>query len=107
MRKEYHKLVRDHIPTIIRRNGYTFETEVMTEEDYRLALRRKLLEEAREALEATTPDELATELADLYEVINALMNSYGITADTVHTEQERRRIERGGFEQRIRLLWME
>jgi predicted house-cleaning noncanonical NTP pyrophosphatase (MazG superfamily) len=106
MRTLYHKLVCDRIPEILRCDGRTYEIVTMNEEEYRQALREKLIEEAKEATSASS-SELVTELADLYQVIEALMQSYNITLNQVQTEQERRRIERGGFEQRIRLVWME
>jgi predicted house-cleaning noncanonical NTP pyrophosphatase (MazG superfamily) len=46
-----------------------------------------------------------TELADLYEVIDAIMVTHGIQQETVLEEQERKRLKRGGFEARLRLLW--
>jgi len=106
VRIEYHKLVRDHIPEMIRRDGSTCEVVTMTEEEYRQALREKLIEEACEAAGADS-DHLVIELADLAEVLDALMASYGIVSAAVQAEQERRRIERGGFARRIRLLWTE
>jgi predicted house-cleaning noncanonical NTP pyrophosphatase (MazG superfamily) len=78
----------------------------MSEEEYRQALREKLIEEAREASEADL-HHLVFELADLYEVIDALMTSYGISQETVKAEQQRKRTERGGFDGRIQLLWTE
>lgn len=103
MSQEYDKLVRDRIPEIIRRNGDECVVEVMTDEDYRRALRRKLVEEATEAAEAS-PDELATELADLQEVIDAVLAVEGIHRAVVQVEQQRRRAERGAFAARLRLV---
>lgn len=103
MQKIYHKLVRDRIPEIIRANNNTCEIEVMNEESYQQALRQKLIEEAQEV---ATADEqhLITELADLYEVIDALLSCHHITLSQVQGEQIQRRTARGGFSQRIRLL---
>src|SRR3712207_1207414 len=103
MPQEYDKLVRDCIPEIIRRNGDECVVEVMGEDDYRLALRRKLVEEATEAAEAS-PATLITELADLCEVLDALLAAEGIDRATVQVAQEQRRAERGGFAHRLRLL---
>jgi predicted house-cleaning noncanonical NTP pyrophosphatase (MazG superfamily) len=103
MHTEYHKLVRDHIPDIIRNKGYTCDFEVVNEEEYQQELRKKLVEEACEVATAQGED-LVTELADLNEVMAALMKSYAISPVTVHIAQKRRHTERGGFEQRIRLL---
>lgn len=104
MRKEYNKLVRDRIPEIIRKDGRECEFAQMSEEEYRQALLEKLIEEAQKAATAE-PQELVTELADLYEVIDAVMRVYRIERDLVLAEQKRRQTERGGFNKRIRLLW--
>ncbi|GAB4290076.1 MAG: nucleoside triphosphate pyrophosphohydrolase [Oscillatoriaceae cyanobacterium] len=104
MRQEYHKLIRDNIPDIIRQQQVNFATKILSEEQYRQALRQKLLEEAAEA--ATANDEnLVMELADLAEVIDALMAVYGISPEAVQATQNQRHQERGGFTQRLMLLW--
>lgn len=105
MRKEYNKLVRDRIPEIIQQNGLECQCITLTRTEYCQALRQKLIEEAQEAAEAN--EDIITELADLYEVIDALLETYGINRELVLAEQERRRSDRGGFEQRIKLLWTE
>lgn len=105
-RKHYGKLVRDHIPDIIAAEGRACQIETLSEEQYRQALLVKLVEEAQEAAQADR-EALVSELADLYEVIAALMKVEGITAERVSAVQEQRRTERGGFEKRIRLLWTE
>ena len=103
MRTEYNKLVRDRIPEILERAGHTYTLATMNEQEYQQALRDKLCEEAAEAASATA-QHLISELADLYEVIDTLMASNSIDPTIVRAEQERRRSERGGFAQRIRLL---
>lgn len=105
MMNEYNKLVRDRIPEIIHRAGEHYAVEVMTEEKYQQALRQKLVEEASEAAQAQTSQELVTELADLQEVIDTLITTSGLSREMIMQEQERRRTERGGFEQRLRLHW--
>ncbi|HEV2662407.1 MAG TPA: nucleoside triphosphate pyrophosphohydrolase [Ktedonobacteraceae bacterium] len=104
MHTEYNKLVRDRIPAILAQAGYTYETIIMDEQEYQQALREKLVEEALEAAAATETRQLITELTDLYEVIDTLMRENTIAPEVVRAEQERRRQERGGFAQRIRLL---
>lgn len=104
MRKIYNKLVRDHIPEIIQAAGRECAVETMSEAEFHRALRAKLVEEAQEAAAAVPPD-LAVELADLYEVMDALMAAYSIDREAVLAEQKRRQVERGGFSRRIRLLW--
>jgi predicted house-cleaning noncanonical NTP pyrophosphatase (MazG superfamily) len=98
------KLVRDRIPGIIQATGREYAIETLEEEEFHQALRAKLVEEAQEAAVATDA-KLVMELVDLYEVIDTLMAASGIDRKTVLTEQKRRRLERGGFSRRIRLLW--
>jgi predicted house-cleaning noncanonical NTP pyrophosphatase (MazG superfamily) len=52
-------------------------------------------------------DELMKELADLYEVIDALLVAFDLDKDAILALQQKRHDERGGFEGRIRLLWVE
>ena len=106
-RKLYDKLVRDRIPEIIRDAGSTCGTDVYSDEGaFRRALRDKLIEEAREAANASEED-LAAELADLQEVVDALISAYGLNANAVRSLQVQRRAERGAFSNRLRLLWTE
>lgn len=106
MRKETNKLIRDKIPELMEKRGQAFELSTMSDVEYRQALLEKLVEEASEAVQAPS-EELVKELADLYEVIDALLTSFAIDRNLLLEEQVKRRAERGGFEQRLRLLWVE
>ncbi len=78
----------------------------MGEIEYRIALMKKLVEEAQEAVQSND-EGLATELADLYEVMDAILATWNIQREEVNSIQEERRRQRGGFERRIKLLWVE
>lgn len=104
MRTNYNKLVRDRIPEIIQAAGQKYAIEVMTEAEFQQALRRKLIEEAHEVAAADS-ENLIQELADLFEVIDALLASQQISREAVLAEQEQRRSERGGFTNRLKLIW--
>lgn len=106
MRTEHHKLVRDRIPALLQREGLRFEAATLPPELFQQALRAKLVEEAREAALAGQ-EHLLTELADLAEVMDTLLASAQMTRAALLAEQERRRMERGGFEQRLWLQWTE
>ena len=106
MRVAHLKLVRDQIPEIIAAAGSQPVTRVLDQAGYQAALRTKLLEEAREAQEA--PDgELASELADVLEVLKALAAAYDMSWDDVVAEADRKRAERGGFGDRIFLEYVD
>jgi predicted house-cleaning noncanonical NTP pyrophosphatase (MazG superfamily) len=102
----YNKLIRDRIPEIMQADGKHYELAVMTEEEYIQALRIKLVEEAEEAKQAISGD-LIIELADIQEVIAALLEALEISPEQVEQVQTQRHAERGGFEKRLKLLWTE
>ena len=101
----YPKLVRDRIPAIIAESGRQCRSTVLPEPAFRVALRAKLVEEALE-VQAAPPEELLTELADVLEVVEALLTTHGLTWAQVHEVQQQRRQTRGGFESRRRLEWV-
>ena len=103
MEKKYHKLVRDRIPEIIRQSGSECEFVILSDREYRQALRQKLIEEAGEAA-AADEDDLVAELADLSEVMDAVMLSFGISGDRLLAEKIKRREARGSFAKKIMLL---
>lgn len=107
MKKIYNKLVRDRIPEIIAGKGKAFETAVYDDLAYRQSLKQKVIEEANEVAEAESDAELMKEVGDLYEVLDALLFAHGIVKEDVLSIQQEKRIERGGFERRLELLWVE
>lgn len=96
---KYNKLIRDKIPEIVEANGSKAIVEVLDKDDYYKYLNIKLGEELNEYLE----DGSIEELADLVEVIYALLDCKGVT----HDEFEKIRIakveERGAFKKRLLL----
>jgi len=101
----YNKLVRDRVPEIISQSGKQFAVKEMTQSEFHQALRDKLCEEAEE-LRVAEAEDLIAELADIYEVIDTLLKVYGIAEADIRACQLKKRSERGGFEQRINLLWV-
>ena len=93
----HNKLVRDRIPAIIQSGGHTPVTSMLNEEDYIAALHRKLDEEAAE-LHA---DPCLEEMADLAEVLLALCEAHGYTAEELQAARLKKHEERGGFRDRI------
>jgi predicted house-cleaning noncanonical NTP pyrophosphatase (MazG superfamily) len=106
MRLDYHKLVRDGIPRIIEEGGGQPFTRVLDRAGYLVALRAKLLEEAEEA-RAAPGGQLRSELADVLEVLRALAAAHGMSWKDVEAEAARKRGERGGFDQRIFLEYVD
>lgn len=101
--KPYYKLVRDEIPTIIRRAGGLARLRTLSRQDARVFLARKLLEEALEVWSARDSDEIGGELADVLEVLDALREQCDISASEVTAIREKKRKSRGGFDKLIYL----
>jgi predicted house-cleaning noncanonical NTP pyrophosphatase (MazG superfamily) len=98
--KRYEKLVRDRIPEIIEQAGKSATWRELSAGEFRLALRAKVLEEAEELVEAAD-DALLPELADLAEVIEAILCAYNLTRDELEAARQRKNDERGAFARRL------
>lgn len=96
----YGKLVRDGIPDLIRREGFTPRVRVLPDAAYREALREKLWEEVAEYLES---GELM-ELADILEVVYALAEADGHDRAALLRAYTEKHEARGGFAGRYYLI---
>lgn len=97
--KVYNKLVRDGIPAIIEADGKTCITEILSEEAYIEMLDAKLNEELKEYQESKEIEELA----DLLEVMQAIVKARGYSLDNLEQIRQDKADKRGGFEKRILL----
>ncbi|MDO4377669.1 MAG: nucleoside triphosphate pyrophosphohydrolase [Erysipelotrichia bacterium] len=104
MTKIYNKLVRDKIPQIIEQDNKSALTEILSVDEYKTELLKKLIEESTEAASAADKRELIAELADVLEVFKAIMVAEDISWKEVNDIAEKKRELRGGFEKRIFLL---
>ncbi len=91
------KLVRNRIPEIIRSTSRTPQVRVLDGEELREALLSKLEEETCELRTASASQRLE-ELADIYEVIQALARNFGIDMNRLGRVADAKRAERGGFD---------
>ena len=95
----YHKLVRDRIPDIIENSGKRCVCSILPDDDYLTMLDEKLNEELTEYQESKSMEELA----DLLEVIRAVVAARGSSIEEVESIRKAKAAARGGFEQRILL----
>jgi predicted house-cleaning noncanonical NTP pyrophosphatase (MazG superfamily) len=93
------KLVRDLIPDLIRQSGRQADVRHLSGEDLVSALGAKLREEAQEAADALdSREKLIEELADITEVMSALMAIRGIPEHDVVAAAQAKALQRGRFE---------
>ena len=93
----HNKLVRDRIPEIIAASGKNCTVEVLSDDAYIQALDAKLNEELTEYQQSKTLEELA----DLLEVMDAVVKARGYTWDDLTRIRKEKRAARGAFEQRL------
>ena len=97
--KIYNKLIRDNIDEIINNNGKgeVAVTRILSEEEYKLELLKKLEEEYNELVAAINSgilEDIVEESADVIEVIRAINKD---DLRDVMTKLEDKRDKRGGF----------
>ena len=97
---KYNKLVRDKIPEIIELSGKTAVTETLPDDKYMEMLNQKLLEEVNEFFESGTVEELA----DIGEVMHAIMAHKGITIEEFQRVRLEKLEKRGGFKDKVLLV---
>lgn len=99
MKKTYNKLVRDRIPKIIESDGKTCATETLSDARYLEMLDAKLNEELAEYQESKSLEELA----DLLEVLRAVVRARGWTWEQLELVRQEKAAKRGGFKKKLLL----
>jgi predicted house-cleaning noncanonical NTP pyrophosphatase (MazG superfamily) len=104
--KKYPKLVRDRIPEIIKnKEGATPAIRVLDDDgEFLDALLKKMVEEAIELQESVALGNLEEELADIFEVISAILALQKKTIENIIVIQKEKREKRGGFGKRVLML---
>ena len=94
---KYNKLVRDKIPEIIKQNNLKPITRIASEKEYFQKLKEKLQEETNEFLKT----ERHEELADIIEVIYAILDHKNINKKELKILRNKKAKERGQFKNKI------
>ena len=100
----YRKLIRDNIPEIIKSKGGEYKIKTLQKREFEKELRKKLLEESKELLEAPKK-EVINELSDVLEIIKSIASHHKIDFKKIEKNQIKKRKERGGFLKRLFLIW--
>lgn len=97
---KYNKLVRDKIPEIIKANGEEPITKILSLEEYKIELEKKLMEEYQEVLVSNGIDRIE-ELADMLEVMISLAELENKSLEDIIDICDKKREKRGGFQKKI------
>lgn len=95
----YNKLIRDKNVEIMENKGCKVTYEVLNDKRYREELDKKLKEEVNEYLEAYDIEEMA----DVMEVIYAMLDYTGVTMEEVEKVRLEKQNRKGGFKNKIYL----
>ena len=102
-KKIFNKLVRDRIPEIIKNNGEVPEIETLDDLTYNEMLYEKLLEECNEFLNAEDNKEKVEEVADIMEVLYAIMDTLDVSKENIENIRLDKAEKRGAFKKKILL----
>jgi predicted house-cleaning noncanonical NTP pyrophosphatase (MazG superfamily) len=95
------KLVRDRIPEEIANEGRAFRSVEVLGNVRDFLLRRKLFEEALELCNAPSQVALREELADVFEVLNAIAAEHRVPLEEIESIRIAKRSARGGFDRGV------
>jgi len=102
--KNYNKLIRDKILEIIEADGEKPYYRVLEKDEYLQELKKKVLEEAKEMIEAESKDEIINEVVDIQEIVDNIIAEIGLTKEEIKKQQEIKNQKRGGFKKRLFLI---
>lgn len=94
---KYNKLVRDKIPEYIRKKGGTPVTHIADKIEYWKKLQEKLSEEIEEFKQSESEEELA----DILEVIDAVLDYKNFDRKDIEKIKNQKTTEKGKFKDRI------
>ncbi|MDD2496037.1 MAG: nucleoside triphosphate pyrophosphohydrolase [Tissierellia bacterium] len=100
MSQIYNKLVRDKIAQKIQLNGEEPVTRILGDEEHKMMLNKKLIEEVHEYILSGEPEELA----DILEVVRGIGKANGLPFEELLRIMEQKREQRGGFDDKIFLI---
>ncbi|MGE5580210.1 MAG: phosphoribosyl-ATP pyrophosphohydrolase [Bacillota bacterium] len=99
----YNKLVRDRIPEIIRSQGKSCVVTTLDRADHLTHLNAKLKEELEEYLSSGE----VMELADVVEIIRAILQVKAVSLEEFEALREKKRQSNGGFDRGYFLVSVE
>lgn len=103
----YNKLVRDGIPAIIQAGNKKYTMNILEQSQHEVEIKRKMDEELKEYQQASSNEEAIEELADLLELIFAVLPLHDSSMDELEKVRLAKREKRGGFDKGYYLIEVE
>ncbi len=97
----YNKLVRDNIIKKIEKKWWTAKYHIANDDEFKIKLKEKLIEEAKELNEAKTIKEIRNELSDVLKVTKEIMKLHNISEKEIKEIMKKKDEKAGGFDQKI------
>ncbi|MDR2901524.1 MAG: nucleoside triphosphate pyrophosphohydrolase [Lactobacillales bacterium] len=95
-------LIRNNRLKIMQDNGLTVKYEILSDADYIHELKKKLIEEAIEVLDAKDTNELKSELIDVMEIIEHLTHALGFDTSELSEIKSEKQRKIGKFDHKIK-----
>ncbi|MEB3703078.1 GNAT family N-acetyltransferase [Candidatus Bealeia paramacronuclearis] len=103
----FEKIVRDKVPQILEVQGIHFVQKELSAPEKIKALKDKLLEESQEVHEASSPQDLLEEIADVAEVLDAILAQSQITWEEVNLARTKKNEKSGAFQKSVYIKTVE
>jgi len=104
MKKVYNKLIRDKIPEIIIAAGETPKIRKLAKREFRIELKKKVLEEAKEMIGAKSKKDILNEIVDLQELLDWLVKEFKLSRRDIKKLQTEKNKKRGSFAKQLFLI---
>lgn len=100
-------LIRNNRLSMMQNNGLKVDYEILNDEDYLLELKKKLIEEAQEVFDSKNVSELKSELIDVMEVVDHLIDLYSFSRSELNALKKEKQLKVGKFDKRIKTHYIE
>ena len=100
-------LVRNNRVEQMENLGLTVNYKVLSDEEYIKELKNKIMEEAQEVATAESTDELSSEIGDVLEVIDHIIEIYGLDVDKIQQMKAEKQERIGKFDKKLKTFWVE
>lgn len=99
----YNKLVRDKILDICRGNDSIPFTRILSEDEFLMKLKEKLVEESKELMNVNSKEKEINEIADILEIIYFLIKVRKYKMSVIENHRKEKGKKRGSFNKGILL----